>query len=60
MTKKKTSYQKLKDQNAEMLKDIYILVDRSNFLSTSEVMHKYRFIKEKEIAFWQGTKTKQL
>ncbi len=55
MEKKKTTYQKLKDKNAELLKDIFTLVDNENFALVEEVRMKYKIILDMEAIMWFGT-----
>lgn len=41
--KKQTSYQKLKDKNAELRSDIMILIEGKNFLEKERVKQKHLF-----------------
>lgn len=54
MTRKISSYQKLKDENTELRKDIYDLVCRRDSLAGIEVNARWDMIFRMESAIWSG------
>lgn len=54
---KKSSYQKLKDKNDDLLEEIYALVYNENFAITESIKMKYNHIRDMEMMLWFGNKS---
>ena len=55
---KKSSYQKLKEQNKKLLSDIQALVMRNSYIETAKIEAMYRLKFEFAEVVWSGTLTK--